>query len=486
MTNNIIRKFGKEKVMENIYKEIQNVYLSDNRPWVIGYSGGKDSTLTTMVVFEAISRLPKSQRTKEIHVVSSDTMVENPLILDYLKKNIDMMNDYSKSSGLNISSKLVKPDTANTFWSLLLGKGYPSPRQKFRWCTHRLKIKPIDEYINKIAEKFGSVIVVLGVRSDESNSRKTSIEEHTVDNKILKTHATNKNAFVYAPIENLSNDDVWDSLLNTISPWGFDNNLLLSLYRDASDLSECVVQQDLSSTSCGQSRFGCWICTVVAKDKSLSGFIQNEYEELRPLLKFRNELVSVRENPEYRQNYRMSGKIYFVGTDENRHRGLGPFSLNGRIKLMRSLLEAEVAFNKELQLSEEKKFTIDKFIYHPLVTIEELKYIREQWIEEGDWADTLPAIYQAIKGEPFYSGYVNQPFITKSDNKILDSICIENGIDTTLIKSLISLENKYLGLNTRTSIYNKIDKILNQDIVHEEILELHEEENNETTTTNNK
>lgn len=486
MPNNILQNSEKEKIMNIIYEEIQKVYLSDSRPWVIGYSGGKDSTLTTMVVFEAVSRLPKEQRIKEIHVVSSDTMVENPLILDYLKKNIDMMNEYSKNSGLNISSTLVKPDTENTFWSLLLGKGYPSPRQKFRWCTHRLKIKPIDEYINKIAEKFGSVIVVLGVRNSESNSRRTSIKEHTVDDKILKTHATNKNAFVYAPIEDLSNDDVWDSLLNTFSPWGFDNNLLLSLYRDASDLSECAVQQDLNSTSCGQSRFGCWICTVVAKDKSLSGFIQNEYEELRPLLKFRNELVNIRENPEYRQNYRTNGKIYFVGNDENRHRGFGPFSLEGRMKLMRNLLNAEVKFNKGLQLSEEKKFTIDKYIYHPLITIEELKYIREQWIEEGDWADTLPTMYQEITKKPFYSGYVNQPFITKSDNEMLDSISAKNGLDTDLIKSLISLENKYLGLNTRTDIYNKIDKILNQDIVHEELLELHGEENNETTTTDNK
>lgn len=485
MIINLIQEQGKETVMNDIYKEIQKVYLSDTRPWVIGYSGGKDSTLTAMVVFEAISQLPEEQRKKEIHIVSSDTMVENPLILNYLQKNIYMMNEFSAKSHLNIYSKLLKPEVSDTFWSLLLGKGYPSPRQRFRWCTHRLKIKPIDEYINELAEKHGSVVVVLGVRSAESNSRKASIKEHTIEGKMLKTHATNRNAFVYAPIEHLSNDDVWASLLNTYTPWGYDNNLLLSLYRDASDESECPVQQDVNAPSCGQSRFGCWVCTVVSKDKSLSGFIQNEYDELRSLLWFRNKIVEVREDPEYRQNYRMNGKIYFVGSEENERRGLGPFSLEGRIKLMRYLLNAQVAFNEELKNAEMKRFTINQNKYYELITKEELNYIREVWIEEGDWADTLPTMYEEIIGQPFYSGYINQPFISTSDQEVLENICKETDIDTGLIKSLITLENKYLGLNTRTDIYNKIDRILNQDIVHEEILELHRRDNHEIKAINN-
>lgn len=485
MTINLIQEHGKEAVMNQIYEEIQSVYQSDTRPWVIGYSGGKDSTLTAMFVFEAISQLPEEQRKKQIHIVSSDTMIENPLILNYLQKNIALMNEFSKKSHLNIFSKLVKPEVSNTFWSLLLGKGYPSPRQKFRWCTHRLKIKPIDEYINDLAEKHGSVVVVLGVRSAESNSRKASIEEHSIEGKTLKTHATNSNAFVYAPIEHLSNDDVWSSLLNTQTPWGFDNNLLLSLYRDASDESECTIQQDVNAPSCGQSRFGCWVCTVVSKDKSLSGFIQNEYDELRPLLEFRNTLVELRENPEYRKNYRMNGKIYFVGTEENERRGLGPFSLKGRMKLMQSLLNAQEAFNKELKYAEPKRFTVNQYEYYELITKEELNYIRELWIEEGDWADTLPTMYEEIIGKPFYSGYINQPFISKTDQGVLENICKEQKINTGLIKSLITLENKYLGLNTRTDIYNKIDRILNQDIVHEEILELHRRENHEIKTANN-
>lgn len=481
MATNLIQVHGKETVLTEIYNEIQEVYLSDPRPWVIGYSGGKDSTLTVMLVFEAIRQLPLEKRTKDIHVVSSDTMVENPLIIHYLEENMKLMNQFSETTNLPIESKLVKPLITETFWSLLLGKGYPSPRQTFRWCTHRLKIKPIDQYIDEVADKHGSVVVVLGVRNAESNSRETSIAKHTVDGKILKSHNTNSRAFTYAPIEHLSNDDVWACLLNTTSPWGFDNNLLLSLYRDASDESECAIQQGVNSTSCGQSRFGCWICTVVTKDKSLSGFIQNDYEELRPLLEFRNHLAEKREDLSYRSNYRMDGSIYYVGAEKDR-RGLGPFSLEGRIKLTEKLLKTEVEFNQKLSEADENQFTIDHEHYYELITREELDFIRNQWIENGDWEDTLPKIYEEIVGKPFYSGYVNQPFISNSDYTILENICIEKSVDLDVLKSLITLENKYLGVKQRNDIYNRIDKILNRDIVHEELHEIFRRTNNETNS----
>jgi DNA sulfur modification protein DndC len=478
MTIDHIATFGKEKVLGEIYTLIQNVYLNDNRPWVIGYSGGKDSTLTTMLVFEAISRLPINQRTKEIHILSTNTMVENPLIINYIKRNMDLMNSYSREKHLNVKATILQPELKETFWTLLIGKGYPSPRQKFRWCTHRLKIKPMDEYTNQLAKETGSsVIVLLGVRSAESNTRRKSIENHSVEGKILKKHTTNPNAFVFAPIETLSNDDVWSCLLNSVSPWGFDNNLLLSLYRDASDESECPIQQDTNAPSCGQSRFGCWICTVVSKDKSLSGFIQNEYDELRPLLRFRNYLTEIREDHEYRQDYRMDGTIYFVGADKER-RGLGPFSLNGRKLILRELLKTEKAFNKYLQNAEKQKFTLDQNVYYPLVTNEELELIRNLWIEEGDWEDSLPLIYNEVMGKELYEGYTNQPFISSEDQKLLEEICIENKISSDIIKSLITLENKFLGMKQRPGIYKSIDKILNKDIVHEALFELHRGEQN--------
>ena len=190
---NISKKALKEK-----YDEIRYLYLNDNRPWVIGYSGGKDSTTILQLIYSAIKELPKDQLKKKIYVVSSDTMVENPLILHYLERNIHMINVQAEIDDLPFEAHLLKPVVEDTFWTLLLGKGYPTPRQKFRWCTSRLKIKPIDTFIEKVVEEYDEVIVVLGVRREESQSRNESIKRRSVEGKMLKVHATNPKAYVYA------------------------------------------------------------------------------------------------------------------------------------------------------------------------------------------------------------------------------------------------------------------------------------------------
>ncbi len=63
---------------ESILSELQELYLADTIPWVIGFSGGKDSTTVLQMVFYALSALPKEKLSKEIHVLFNDTLVENP------------------------------------------------------------------------------------------------------------------------------------------------------------------------------------------------------------------------------------------------------------------------------------------------------------------------------------------------------------------------------------------------------------------------
>lgn len=76
---------------------------------------------------------------------------------------------------------------------------------------------------------------------------------------------------------------------------------------------ECpfTVTNDSETPSCGNSRFGCWICTVVKEDKSLTGFIESGETELQPLLDFRSWLLSIRDKHEYRQQYRRDGNHYY-------------------------------------------------------------------------------------------------------------------------------------------------------------------------------
>lgn len=66
--------------------EVQRVYCADKRPWVIGYSGGKDSSAVITLVYLALLGLPPELRSKDVYLVSSDTLVETPVVVDLIKK----------------------------------------------------------------------------------------------------------------------------------------------------------------------------------------------------------------------------------------------------------------------------------------------------------------------------------------------------------------------------------------------------------------
>ena len=469
----LIKQLGSLKtVIQDRHEEIKKVYLNDTRPWIIGYSGGKDSTCMLQLVFNAIRELPEDQRTKPIYVVSSDTLVENPLILNYLENNIHAINKAAKKEHLPITSHPVKPQYKDSFWTLMIGKGYPSPRQKFRWCTSRLKINPIDDFIDRMTEQHEEVIVILGVRRAESQSRQQSIDAKTIEGKLLKRHTSNPKAYVYAPIENFDLQDVWSYLNLVPNPWNGNNNALLSLYRDASDESECPIQQDADAPSCGQSRFGCWICTVVVQDKSLTGFMGNGYEELGPLLQFRNWVYEIRDHEEYRQKWRMNGSIYYLSTQDNKKKqGLGPFKLSARKEMLERLLKAEVAYNHLVKQREASIFDPPEKKYFQLITIEELKLIREQWILDGDWEDSLPKIYQAVTGKAFDLENLETPLLRHDELELLEELCEYHDLPSNVIKKLLLAEDQVHDLKIRKGILNEIDHILRQDWVHEDIIQ---------------
>ena len=137
----------KNKPIGEFYEEVQAVYLENTTPWVLGYSGGKDSTATLQVVWNAVSMLPPEKRHKKVYVISSDTFVETPVIVNHIDSNLAAINRAAKEQGLPFSADKVVPKVADTFWVCLLGKGYPAPTTRFRWCTERMKISPADVFI---------------------------------------------------------------------------------------------------------------------------------------------------------------------------------------------------------------------------------------------------------------------------------------------------------------------------------------------------
>jgi DNA sulfur modification protein DndC len=493
-----IQLINNEKINE-IKAHIKEVYLSDDRPWVVGYSGGKDSTVVVQVVFEALSELKSDQLKKKVYIISSDTLVETPLIISSINITLMKIQEKALELGLPIETHKVKPEANKSFWASLIGKGYPSPRQKFRWCTDRLKIDPANKFVLDKVSKFGEVVMVLGVRDNESQTRDQVMKSHTIEGKALMKHSTLTNAYVYAPIRSFSVDDVWEYLLSCPSPWGNDNHQLLDLYQNSNSECPLVVDKDIkeSAGSCGNSRFGCWVCTVVKKDKALMGFINSGEEWLIPLLEFRNWLSDIRDKREYRQKHRMNGQVYLMPVNQEdldiseykiipedslgsyleehkidlaniedfnllvedtsgalKQLGLGPFSLFGREKILRFLLETQMKVKNPYDPDFE------------LIREEDLKAIRKYWLEDGDWEDRVPKIYKEVTGKDLDWEVNDRPLFADDQLTDLEILAQQQGLNLQLFKKLISVEKEYSGYKVKRGLYQDIEKILKQDWLH--------------------
>ena len=334
-----------DAIRQNITEE----YLSETQhyPWIVTFSGGKDSTLVAHLVFDMLLSLPPMLRTRQVFFVSNDTLVESPLVVKHMRQSLAEILRAAEIFRLPVSGDITVPKLQDTFWTLLIGKGYPTPNRSMRWCTDRLKIQPTSGYILQKVNENGKAIIVLGVRKDESATRKASIESHqNLENSNLTPHSDLKNALVYRPIADLSTDDVWEFLAANDPPWGGTHNGLIKLYREAAG-GECpIVLSQEEAPGCGtnSSRFGCWTCTVVNKDRSLQGFVDAGKTEFAPLIEYRNWLVDIRNKPEYRQAERRNGKLTFKS---GKHIP-GPFTIKARQEMLAKLLDVQAAFGEEL------------------------------------------------------------------------------------------------------------------------------------------
>jgi DNA sulfur modification protein DndC len=442
------------KSLSDIHREIKEVYLSDERPWIIGFSGGKDSTAALQLVWYALAELSPSERRKPIFVISSDTLVETPIIVDHIDSTLDRINLAAHKQSIPFRAEKVRPIVSETFWVNLIGKGYPAPQTQFRWCTERMKIRPADRFILEKVSKHGEVVLVLGVRRSESMTRAQVMSLREIKGTILSRHSKFQRAFVYTPIRDFSLDDVWSYLLQTPSPWGNNNRDLLALYQSANS-GECPLVVDESTPSCGNSRFGCWVCTVVAQDKTMAGLIDSGHEWMQPLLEIRNFLAATQDPSkklEFREYKRRTGT---VDTHRNGSGSIipGPYKFEFRQEILRRVLTAQIEVRKT---GPDKNLT--------LLGPEELHEIRRLWRTElGDWEDTLPKIYQEVTGQELPWIRDDIGCFTGEDARYLETICNEKGVPPMLIRKLITAEIATQGMKRRSSIYPRIDRILRED-----------------------
>ena len=446
--------FFETNSLKDIHASIQEVYLSDQRPWVVGYSGGKDSTCALQLVWNALSLLPAEQRQKPVYVISSDTLVETPIIVRYIDKNLENIQKKSDAQGMPFIVQKVSPRVERSFWVNLIGRGYPAPSNKFRWCTERLKIEPANDFITQRVAEFGEVVVVLGVRSAESATRAQVIAMHKIKGTKLARHSSLLNAFVFAPIEAFTTDDVWNYLLQNKSPWNNDNRELVTMYRNA-QAGECPLVVDKTTPSCGNSRFGCWVCTVVQQDKSMEAMVESGEEWLEPLLEYR-DLLSSTQDPDkkfiYREFKRRNGQVAF--NHANGKLVPGPYKLEFRKELLSKLLEIQKQVQAEAPIGEAP------VLIHPA----ELHEIRRLWrSESGDWADSVRQIVKNILGIELDWEIEDSVLYNTQDFALLDQICKEYELPTELMVKLIGVEKASHGLKRRHNIHSQLSKVLNEE-----------------------
>lgn len=156
-------------VLYQIQEELRNEYLaSHSYPWIVGYSGGKDSTLLAQLVFELLMALAPGDRKRPVHILCNDTLVESPVLMAYIDRQLSRLSEAADNLHLPITVVKTSPAPDQTFWVNLIGRGYPAPTRQFRWCTDRMKIQPTSNYILKQVSSNGEVILLLGVRRAES------------------------------------------------------------------------------------------------------------------------------------------------------------------------------------------------------------------------------------------------------------------------------------------------------------------------------
>jgi DNA sulfur modification protein DndC len=443
-------ELGFKGSVELLIEEIRELYLSDRIPWVIGYSGGKDSTAIVQLVWLALLSLEPEKRLKRVYIISTDTLVENPIVSTWVTNSLKVIEASAQKSWLPITTHRLTPKLSNSFWVNLLGRGYPAPRPKFRWCTDRLKISPSSEFISNLVRKNGEAIVVLGSRKAESVARARVMKKHEAKRtrKYLSKNANLPNSFVYTPIENWSNDDVWVFLLQMPNPWGFNNKELLTLYQGASEGGECPLVIDTSTPSCGDSRFGCWVCTMVDKDKSMAAMIQNDEEKewMLPLLKFRDE-IGKKDDRHLRDFRRMSGKVQiFHGQPIP-----GPYKQAVREQWLKKLFEIQkwIRVNGPTNVRE-----ID------LISIEELHEIRRIWvIEKHELEDSLPRIYREAIGESFPGELLDENLtFGEHEMSLLKEACNGSELHYQLIRELLNIERNYRNMARRAGLFEALEQ----------------------------
>jgi DNA sulfur modification protein DndC len=265
---------------------LKNVVEKGYNHWVIAYSGGKDSTLVAIIVAELLQRgvLPDSV---QVEIILGDTLVEIPPMATFADMFLNEVKKNAQASNLPIQVHKTIPPTWHRYWFLVIGKGYPPPHNRFRWCTDRLKILPTARLIKE--RKNEHTVILTGVRFGESDSRTGRLRASacTNDNEcgigLWIEKSSQMGTYFVAPIAHWRTCKVWDFHYFVAPQLGWPTVELGHLYGNDS------------------TRFGCWTCTLIGEDKALAAVTkQVEWSHFKALGHLRDKLQRDARKPENR------------------------------------------------------------------------------------------------------------------------------------------------------------------------------------------
>jgi DNA sulfur modification protein DndC len=426
-----------------LIENLRKLYLSDNRIWVITFSGGKDSTFLLHLVILMLLQLKKENiRTRKIYILSSDTRVEMPIMEAYHFNKMRQIKQFIEQENLNVEIELVQPEIKDDFFVCLLGKGYPSPNLNFRWCTKRIKISGTEKYLNSIIEKHSSIVMLLGVRNDESITREQSIKKREFNEKDFVIHDNLPNAYTFSPIKDILTSELWDFLSSNKAPWGTHEDMM-ALYDKGSGEADCNIMLHPNSESCGKTRFGCWVCTVIEKDSSMENAIKNGETWQQPYLDYRNKLYTYRYDHSKRRDKMKLGKLI-----------PGAFYLEVRKELLRDLFEVEKEVASKLEIVTGKR---------TLLTDEQILAINKEHRNDGDFCNDALKIANEY-GRSF-------EIIDTKINDDVKSICEKNQLDPCFIDEMLKINYKHRHSMKRLGIKKEQNELITayiQGVVHED------------------
>ncbi len=259
----------REKFQESI--NILEQLYNKNKRWIVTYSGGKDSTALVVLSLYMKTVHPDI----DLNITYSDTMMEIPQmsVVAY-----SFLQAIEKRYPANV--KIVYPDINDTYWVRMIGRGYPPPGPRFRWCTPKLKIKPS----RKLHEDNG--LFITGLRMGESQQRDIRLKSSCLNGGANECGSdvwvNQKGIDVAAPIIHWSAEDVWYFLMMPGRRAISETQLVVDLYGNTA------------------MRFGCWMCTVVMKDKTMIALAKSGDEKVQKLLEFREWIQIEKLKPENR------------------------------------------------------------------------------------------------------------------------------------------------------------------------------------------